>query len=353
MKQFNILVELGHPAHVHFFRHPVQIWRNQGHRVFIVTRDKEITHTLLDEIGLKYLPLSHQKMHIWSQGIELLIRWAKIFYIIKQQKIDAAISISGISTAVPARLAGIVSITDSDTEDARLSNSIAFRFSDVVLTPTTFLRRADFKNLTTYNSFHELAYLHPNRFTPDKRYLSDFHIEEGDKYIFIRLVKWKAVHDIHESGISEKHLKGIIELFTHKQYKVLVSSERTLSSEFDSYLVKGKFSHIFHVLAFSNGYIGESPTMAVETAILGRSAVLINSRVKHLGNMIELQEKYGLLRNFERYDAAVDFIQHDFLSQELQQKVTEERRRLLEEKIDISAWIAEFVINYCRNKTRI
>lgn len=352
MKRFNILVELGHPAHVHFFRHPIQIWRNQGHHILIVTRDKEITHTLLDEIGLDYLPLSKQQTHVWTQGIELLIRWVRIFYIIKQQKIDAAISISGISTAVPACLAGIVSITDSDTEDASLSNSIAFRFSDIVLTPTTFLRQSEFKNITTYNSFHELAYLHPNRFSPDKRYLHEFQITENDKYIFIRLVKWKAIHDIHESGISEKHLRKIIALFTQKQYKVLVSSERTLSAEFAPYLVKGRFSHIFHVLAFSCGYIGESPTMAVETAILGRPAVLINSRIKYLGNMIELEKKYGVLYNFEHYKAASDFIQHDFFSQELQEKVSKGQRWLLEEKLDISAWIAEFVVNYCQNKTR-
>lgn len=350
MKRFNILVELGHPAHVHFFRHPIQIWRNQGHRVLIVTRDKEITHTLLDEIGLKYLPLTKQRMHMWSQGIELLIRWAKIFYIIKRQKIDVAISISGISTAVPARLAGIVSMTNSDTEDARLSNSIAFRFSDVILTPTTFLRQADFTNIITYNSFHEFAYLHPNRFTPDRRHLQYFNIREDKKYIFIRLVKWKAVHDIHESGISEEHLRDIIQLFTRKQYNVLLSSERPLSNEFEPYFVKGNFSHIFHVLAFSNGYIGESPTMAVETAILGKPAVLINSRVKGLGNMIELEKKYGLLYNFERYDEAVNFIRQDFFSKELQQKVVEGQKRLLEDKIDISAWIAEFVVNYCRKE---
>lgn len=348
MRTLKILVELGHPAHVHFFRHPIQIWRNQGHHVLIVTRDKEITHALLDEIGLGYLSLSKQKMHVWSQAIELLIRWAKIFSIIKRQKIDVVISISGISTAVPARLAGIVSITDSDTEDASLSNRIAFRFSDVVLTPTTFLRQADVKNITTYPSFHELAYLHPNRFTPDKSYLSDFQIGDEDKYIFIRLVRWKALHDIHESGISEKHLKDIIALFTRKHCKVLVSSERALSAEFDAYLVKGNFSQIFHVLAFSCGYVGESPTMAVETAILGKPAVLINSRVKYLGNMIELQEKYRLLYNFERYEAAIDFIQKDFFSEELPQKVMEGRKRLLKEKIDLSAWIAEFVVNYCR-----
>jgi predicted glycosyltransferase len=352
MDPLKILVEIGHPAHVHFFKHPIQIWEEWGHHVVIVTRDKEIAHVLLDEIGLNYIPLSKQREHVFFQAIELLNRWIKIFFLIKKYHIDVAISISGISTAMPAYLSRIVSITDQDTEDATFTNNIAFRFSDVVLTPTTFLRQAEFKNITTYNSFHELAYLHPNRFTPDKRYLHDFHIEEGDKYIFIRLVKWKAVHDIHKRGINEEHLRDIIQLLTRKQYKVLLSSERPLSNDFKPYLVKRHFSHIFHVLAFSCGYIGESPTMGVETAILGKPSILINSRVKDLGNMIELEKKYGILYNFEQYEVATDFIRNDFFSEDLQQKVTEGRRRLLEDKIDISAWIAEFVVNYCLDTIR-
>ena len=271
-------------------------------------------------------------MHVWSQALELFFRWARIFWIIKRHKIDVAISISGISTAVPAKLAGIVSITDTDTEDARLSNRIVFPFSDVVLTPTTFLRQAEVKNIVTYPSFHELAYLHPNRFTPDTRYLQEFQLREDDKFLFIRLVSWKAVHDIYEHGIHEDHLREIIQLCEREQYKVVISSERPLSSDFAPYLVKANFSHIFHVMAFSSGYIGESPTMAVETAVLGKPAVLINSRVKHLGNMIELEEKYGLLYNFERYEAAAPFIQHEFFSQELRQRVAEGRQRLLDDK---------------------
>ena len=351
MKTLNILVELGHPAHVHFFRHPIQIWRAQGHQVLIVTRDKEITHALLDEFGLDYLPLSQQQPQLWSQALELLVRWARIFWLIKRRRIDAAISISGISTAFPAWLAGIPAITDTDTEDARLSNAIAFRFSDVILTPDTFLHKDNVKRLTAYPALHELAYLHPNRFTPDPQYLTEFGLTAQDKYIFIRLVKWKAVHDLHEHGLTEDHLREILAECRQRGYKVIISAERPLAPEFSPYLVHAHFSRIFHVLAFASGYVGDSPTMAVETALLGRPAALINSRVRHLGNMIELQEKYGLLYNFERFDAAREFIRNDFFSDQLQQRVERGRQQFLAAKIDLAAWIADFLVDYCRSKT--
>ena len=347
-----ILVELGHPAHVHFFRHPIRLWRERGHHVLLVTRDKEITHALLDEYGLEYLPLSKQKNHLLSQMVELIIRWIKIFWIIKRQKIDVAISISGISTAVPAKLAGIVSITDTDSESARLSNKIAFPFSDVVLTPTSFLHQATIKNIESYNSFHELAYLHPNRFTPEFKYIERFHLTKDDKFLVIRLVKWKAVHDIHGQGISEAQLDKIIQWATSHQHKVVLSSERPLPSKFDSYRIQGNFSHIFHLLAFSNGYIGESPTMAMEAAILGSPSVFISSIAPCLGYTKEMQKKYGLLHIFETFEAAFPFITQHFLSTRLRDEIALKQKKLFEEKIDISEWITQFVIDYVTRDSR-
>ncbi|MBF0475392.1 MAG: DUF354 domain-containing protein, partial [Deltaproteobacteria bacterium] len=206
MDKLNILVEMGHPAHVHFFKNPIKIWESLGHQVIIVTRDKEITHTLLDELGLKYTPLSKQKTGMLMMAGELMVRWAKMIYCIKANNIDVAISISGISTSFPAWVCGIKAITCTDTEDAVLSNKIAFKYSDVVLTPSTFVNKSEFPNIQSYESFHELAYLHPNWYQPARENLALFNIEEGERYIFIRLVQWKALHDIHEKGISEENL---------------------------------------------------------------------------------------------------------------------------------------------------
>jgi len=349
----NILVEISHPAHVHFFRHPIRIWREHGHQVLIVTRDKEITHALLDEIGLEYIPLSKQKMHLWSQAIELVSQWIKVFWIIRRRKIDVAISITGLFTTVPARLAGIVSISDTDTEDDVLAHRIAFPFSDVVLTPAAFLRQAKVPNLVTYNAFHELAYLHPSRFTPDRHYLQDFHISEHDQFLVIRLVRWNALHDIHQKGISEDELREMIRLYEREGYRVLVSSERPLSAALEPYLLTGHFSRIFHLLAFSKGYIGESPTMAMEAAILGRPSVLITSRAPYLGYTTEMQQKYGLLHAFDCFEQARPFLQHEFLSERVYDDIARGREQLFSENIDLSEWLAQFTIEYATDRSRI
>jgi len=68
------------------------------------------------------------------------------------------VSISGISTSLPARLTGTPNITFTDTEDAVLSNRIAFPFTDKIYTPVFFLKNLGAKH-RRYAGLHELAYL--------------------------------------------------------------------------------------------------------------------------------------------------------------------------------------------------
>ena len=53
-----------------------------------------------------------------------------------------------------------------------------------------------------YNGFHELAYLHPNRFKPDISVLDELKVKEGEKFVILRFVSWNATHDFGQAGLS-------------------------------------------------------------------------------------------------------------------------------------------------------
>ncbi len=46
-----------------------------------------------------------------------------------------------------------------------------------------------------YPGYHELAYLHPRRFTPDRGVLAEAGISEGERYFVLRFNAFKAHHD--------------------------------------------------------------------------------------------------------------------------------------------------------------
>ena len=64
-----ILLDILHPKHVHFFRPLILRWQKRGDVVQILTRDKDITHQLLEQFGLPFVCLSHQR-ETWHMAVE-------------------------------------------------------------------------------------------------------------------------------------------------------------------------------------------------------------------------------------------------------------------------------------------
>ena len=50
-----IFIDIGHPAHVHYFRNMIASMHDKGHTFFIIARDKEVTHRLLKQYNLSYI----------------------------------------------------------------------------------------------------------------------------------------------------------------------------------------------------------------------------------------------------------------------------------------------------------
>ena len=91
-----VLIDIGHPAHVHFFYQPVQLLRSNGHEVFITSRKKEIATDLLDKLGIEHVVLSA----MGSKGSlsllrELITRDIKLYRVARQYRPDIMAAIGG------------------------------------------------------------------------------------------------------------------------------------------------------------------------------------------------------------------------------------------------------------------
>ena len=49
-----ILIDIGHPAHVHYFKHFIWIMRDKGHTIDITSRNKEVAFSLLEYYKFPY-----------------------------------------------------------------------------------------------------------------------------------------------------------------------------------------------------------------------------------------------------------------------------------------------------------
>lgn len=339
-----ILIDMGHPAHVHFFKHFIKEMKERGHEVLITTRDKQIIKDLLQSGGFNF----HTVGQVREGFVPLLLEWAQrdigIYRIARRFRPDILMGIGNPSIAHAATLLRKPSIIFTDTEHARFGNGITFPFATTICTPSCY--RDDLgKKQVRYDGYHELAYLHPNRFTPDPAVLTEAGLTLDDCFVIVRLVSWGASHDVGARGIRDKiALVNALEPYA----RVLITSEGELPAELQPFQVGVSPEKLHDLLAFATLYIGEGATTASECGVLGTHAIYVNTL--RIGYTDEEGEKYGLISTFsdpgDMDDGVINKAVELLKDPDLERKGTEKRARLLNDKIDVTEFMVWFVENY-------
>lgn len=336
-----VLIDLNHPAHVHFFRHPIRMLRERGHDVTVTSRDKEMTLGLLDELGIRHVPLSVQQGRgAWSLTRELIARDARLYRIVRDIRPDVMAAIGGTFIAHVGALTGVPSLVFYDTENATLQNAITYPLASCVFVPRCYEAWLPRARHVRYSGYHELSYLRPERFTPDRAIALRGGLAESGDTFFLRLVSWRASHDIGEAGWNTELLGALIRKLAALG-KVMISSEAPLPGEFASLQYRGKHADVHHVMAFCRAFVGESATMASECAVLGVPAIYAAETGRGYTN--EQERRYGLVTNVPRLawgilESAIDRV----LAQPLAHW-QEARARLLADTIDVAGFVTRCI----------
>lgn len=342
-----ILVDILHPAHVHLFKHAIRKWEHSGHEVRLTLREKDIARVLLDRLGLPYASLGAPGTRRSGLATELARRDLRLWRIVRRFRPHVLVGAAGVSIAHVGWLTGIPSVVLTDTENATLSNWLTFPFATVVCTPACYEAPVRTRRHLTYTGYHELAYLHPTYFTPDPACLRLYDLHTADRFIVMRLVAWGAAHDVRDHGFTA--VADAVRRLS-RYARVLVTAEGEVPREVAPYLVRAAPEHIHHLLAFAQLYIGESATMASESAVLGTPALFVSTSVRGYTN--EQGRTYDLVYTFadhvraqEQALAKAEAILSDPRSRPQWQA---KRERLLAATIDVTQFIVDTVETYGR-----
>ena len=342
-----ILVDIGHPAHVHFFAIPIRLWQEAGCQVFVTSRRKEIATDLLDALCVPHQVIS--SMNTGSMGgmlKELIQRDQKLLQIVRKERPNIMVGIGGVFIAHTGFITRTPSLVFYDTENATLSNLITYPFASLVVVPSCYQAWLPPWNLK-YPGFHELSYLHPNHFQPDREIALACGLAPEGPTFLIRTVSWQASHDLTEKGWNSGLLRKVVSsLASHG--KVIISAEGELPEDLCKYRYHGQLEQIHHLMGHISLFIGESATMASECAILGVPAIYAAHSGR--GYTDEQEKKYGLVFNLRQFDWPV-------LEQTIAEifavpweKWREKRETLLREKIEVAGFITELILNYPKSR---
>ena len=344
----NILVDLGHPAHVHLMKNTIRELQGDGHRVIITTKDVPIIKRLLDGEGFSYITLGKKGKGFLEKVLYQVRFYARMLRIIKKEKIDIGTGTS-VTISLLSKLSKMKSINMDDDDDEVQLVSVMFShpFSDARLTPDALRGHRKSKAAVFYAGSHELAYLHPKRFTPDESVLGKCGLKKGDVYFILRFVAFQAYHDGGQYGLSKEQKVQLVELLS-KYGRVIITSERELDKDFEPYRLPVPPEDILSLMYYSTMFVGDSQTMTSEAAIMGVPALKCNTFAGKLSLPNELENRYGLCYSYQPSDfqAFYQHIQTLLEKKDLKAEWLDKREAFLRDKIDVSAFFTWFIENY-------
>ena len=251
-----VTFDLGHPAHFHYFKDSIRALQAQGINVFVTVRNKKVILELAQSLSVDIFKRPKGRESLFGKLLALVVIdfWMILKYL--RFRPDLAIGFGNPYVAHASWLTGCKSLILDDTDSARLSHTLYKNFANYIFTPSCFTKNLG-KNHRVFQGYMEQNYIQPSR---------NITVSSPPK-CFVRLVDWKANHDI---GLEHMSMTDHYELmnFLQERFAVTLYSD-VCYPEFEHLEYAGKAIDLHSILSDFDLFIGESATMAMEFHLSG------------------------------------------------------------------------------------
>ena len=346
---------LGHPAHFHLFKNTVVDLKNRGYIVRYLIKRKDVLESLVISSGIEY-KIVRQKERKTTSKIGLALSLLAMDWNVTKCLIKNRTNLLvGTYTPLISRWTGAPTIVCNEDDAAVVPNfaNLSYPFASDILVPTTCNCGKWDQKAIKIRTYQELAYLHPDNFTPDRE-IAEKYVSTDSPFFIIRFAKLSAHHDSGIKGIDSELAERIIKLM-EPHGRVYITSERALEPQFEPYRIHIDPIDMHHVMAFCSLYVGDSQTMAAEAGVLGVPFIRFNDFVGRIGYLKELEEVYQLGYGFKTDEQEkLLFSLQELLSMENRAAVFQSRRqKMLADKIDYRRFLTDFISGYPESKSEM
>tara|TARA_B100000508_G_scaffold118450_1_gene98512 strand:+ start:20848 stop:21924 length:1077 start_codon:yes stop_codon:yes gene_type:complete len=331
-----ILIDINHPAHVHYFKNVINNLVKNGYDYIITNRDSEIINKLLDDLNLKH-KIRAKRPTKNSFTNSLIYLFKMIFFILKvssKEKVDIYLGFASAPCSIVSFLRRKPCIVLDDTEHNRINQFIYKNFCKNIITPFYFSKSLTNDQITV-NAFIEQLYLHKNHFKT-KRIIPE------QKTALLRFITYDAKHDskiIGNNKLNEHQKLRLVNLLESKGYKVFISDESEEPNErFSNYQIKTGISEIHYLLENVDLFISEGATMACEAGLLGTEYFYINPL--EVGNINQQVKDFSFAHKGDINDV------FNFLETNIRGLNKEKSNEQHKQLIDPTYFLTWYILNY-------
>jgi predicted glycosyltransferase len=338
-----ILFYFGHPSQYLFLRNTISCLREKEFICDLIIKSKDILEKLLIENNETYINILPEGRRSNKIGIltGLVKRDYRLLKLTKNRYYDLFIGTDpslahiGFLKRIPA-----ITVLEDDINVIPGLARITFPFASLILTPKGCLTGKYEGKTIHYNGYMKLAYLHPIRFNKKAAIFKQ-------PYFLIRASNLGAYHDVGINGFTTQLLQRIVSLLQDKG-SVFISSEGTLDESLKPYELRINPTEMQDVLSNSTILISDSQSMTMEAAMLGVPSIRYSDFAGKISVLEELEHVYGLTYGIPTSSPGKVFDKiNELLSlPDMEKEFQNRRQKMLEDKIDVTAFMVWFVENY-------
>lgn len=344
-----ILIDINHPAHVHYFRNFIKIMEGKGHSFKVINRNSPMINNLLDHYNIEHIvrnPRPSKKGTIAS-FINLVKMTFTCFKESVSFKPDIYLGFASSACAVTSAIFHKPCILIDDTEHNTLNHKIYLRFCSCILTPFYFKKNLGEKQIY-FNAFVEQLYLHSSVYTPQTKVLSELGIGENE-YVLVRYISYDAHHDLVAQPLSDDNKRLIVDKLSLKN-RVFVSHESS-PNPYEEFALKIRPEQMHDVEANAKFIITEGATMASESFVLGVPYIYINPL--RVGNANVQASTFPEIAVSCTDECEINKNIENFEKKAVKQKASSIKKRLEHSTINPTAFLVWFVENYPQSENII
>ncbi len=350
MKKKRIFIEVNHPGQVHLIKNVYHELMTNGHFVKVACKNEPIIIQLLNYYNIPFINLGNKGNGKWGKLFkQLIFDMIALFHVLKNRctiGVGSSITNDHLNLVLPWFQA--IHLSDDDESAVPLIAKFSYPYTTKILAPSP-IHIPSFENkLVRYNSYHELAYLHKNRFTADPSVLKLIGVKENEIFFVLRFVALKGHHDEGHLGINLEQKRELINVL-QAHGKVFITSEKPIEQEFDSMRLSVSPENIHSLLYYASAFFGDSQTMTTEAALLGTPAMKCNTFSGKLSIPNEIENKYNLCHSFqpENFSQMIQLTKQWMPEiREIKKQWQMKRERLMNDKLDLTAYLVQYIQNF-------
>ncbi len=337
-----ISIEVGHPAHVHYWRNVIQLLSSRGHEISVLARKKEITLHLLNAYGIPFDIVGESRPDMISKGLGVLLDDLRVLRSARRKGIELMLSTGIPGSAHASRILGVPHVALIDTEIATLGRLLTEPFSDMICTPACFRGKIPPEKHVRFDGYLELMYLHPRYFRPNQSVLATVGLAPGDPFAIVRFSSANSSHDLPSGSQVLKSDSDRFRLVAElaRRLRVFITSESELPAELAKFRLVLPPERFHDLLSFASLYAGDGAKVASEAGVLGVPWIYLSASRR--GYLDDQEMRFASGTTVDSIDRALILADEWAFESGLNER-SRRRERLLAETCDVTRFMVELV----------